>query len=126
MISKSFYMWFIAATVVLLSAAYGLSLVKTVPVLLYAAIGLIGGLSWLLYRYILKENQKSPRRFVTAFMASVTIKLLFTVGLVGVAVYFDKENKIVLAIGMFVIYIAYTLVLVRSLTSEVGDKSEQK
>ncbi|MFZ4784896.1 MAG: hypothetical protein ACOYLH_05415 [Flavobacteriales bacterium] len=123
MISKSFYLWFIAATLVLLSAAYGLSLVKTVPVLLYIAIVLIGGLSLLLYRYILKENQKSPRRFVTAFMASVTIKLLFTAGLVGVAVYFDKENKVVLALGMFVIYIAYTLVMVRSLTSEVTNKT---
>jgi len=124
MISKSFYWWFAAATLVLLSAAYGLSLVKTVPVLLYIAIALIGGLSWLLYRYILKENEKSPRRFVTAFMASVTIKLLFTAGLVGVAVYFDKENKIVLALGMFVIYIVYTLVMVRSLTSEVTNKTQ--
>jgi hypothetical protein len=125
MISKSFYMWFIAATVVLLSAAYGLSLVKTVPAMLYVAIVLIGGLSWLLYRYILKENQKSPRRFVTAFMASVTIKLLFTAGLVGVAVYFDKENKIVLAIGMFVVYVAYTMVMVRSLTSQVTNNSTE-
>lgn len=125
MISKSFYMWFIAATVVLLTGAYGLSLVKTVPVMLYVAIALIGGLSWLLYRYILKENQKSPRRFVTAFMASVTIKLLFTAGLVGVAVYFDKENKIVLAIGMFVVYVAYTMVMVRSLTSQVTNNSTE-
>ena len=125
MISKSFYMWFIAATVVLLSAAYGLSLVKTVPAMLYVAILLIGGLSWLLYRYILKENQKKPRRFVTAFMASVTIKLLFTAGLVGVAVYFDKENKIVLAIGMFVVYVAYTMVMVRSLTSQVTNNSTE-
>lgn len=125
MISKSFYMWFIAATLVLLSAAYGLSLVKTVPAMLYVAILLIGGLSWLLYRYILKENQKSPRRFVTAFMASVTIKLLFTAGLVGVAVYFDKENKIVLAIGMFVVYVAYTMVMVRSLTSQVTNNSTE-
>lgn len=117
-------MWFIAATVVLLSAAYGLSLVKTVPAMLYVAILLIGGLSWLLYRYILKENQKSPRRFVTAFMASVTIKLLFTAGLVGVAVYFDKENKIVLAIGMFVVYVAYTMVMVRSLTQKVSESQE--
>jgi hypothetical protein len=125
MISKSFYLWFIAATVVLLSAAYGLSLVKTVPAMLFVAILLIGGLSWLLFRYILKENQKSPRRFVTAFMASVTIKLLFTAGLVGVAVYFDKENKVVLAIGMFVIYVAYTMVMVRSLTSQVTNNSTE-
>jgi uncharacterized membrane protein YobD (UPF0266 family) len=85
-----------------------------------------GLLTVVLYRNILQANEKSPRRFVTAFMGSVTIKLLVTLAFLGIYLYFDRVNKIPVALGFFVIYIAYTIVLVKSLTTHLGNTSETK
>jgi uncharacterized membrane protein YobD (UPF0266 family) len=111
---------------VLLTGIYGLSLVMTMPIVLYVAVVFFGLLTVVLYRNILQANEKSPRRFVTAFMASVTIKLLVTLAFLGIYLYFDRVNKIPVALGFFVIYIAYTIVLVKSLTTHLGNTTEQK
>lgn len=121
MISKIFYLWLAIVAALLLVSIFLLQGVLDLPIALYfSAIG-FGVLTYLLYNNILKANAKSPRRFVTAFMGSVSIKLLLTALVVGILVYFDKPHKAQLAVGMMVIYVAYTFVLVRSLTREVSD-----
>ncbi len=121
MISKMFYVWLVVVAAILLLSIFLLQNILNLPIALYfSAIG-FGVLTFLLYRNILKANEKSPRRFVTAFMGSVSVKLLLTALVVGVLVYFDKPHKAQIAVGMMVIYVAYTFVLVRSLTQEVSD-----
>lgn len=120
MISKMFYVWLVVAALAMLAACYFLQTPLNLPIALYPAIIGFGVLSFLLFRNIIKANEKSPRRFVTAFMGSVTIKLLLTATVVGILIYFDKAHKTQIAVGMMVIYLVYTLVLVRSLTKSVG------
>jgi hypothetical protein len=116
-----FYLWLVVVAALLVVSIFLLQGPLDLPIALYfSAIG-FGLLTYLLYKNILKANEKSPRRFVTAFMGSVSIKLLFTALVVGVLVYFDKPHKAQIAVGMMVIYVAYTFVLVRSLTREVSD-----
>jgi hypothetical protein len=123
MISKMFYVWLFMAAAVLLVAMFLLQQPLDLPVALYFSVVGFGALTFLLYRNILKANEKSPRRFVTAFMGSVSIKLLLTALVVGVLIYFDKAHKAQLAVGMMVIYVAYTVVLVRSLTNKLTDNT---
>jgi hypothetical protein len=123
MISKMFYVWLFMAASVLLIAMFLLQQPLDLPVALYFSVVGFGALTFLLYRNILKANEKSPRRFVTAFMGSVSIKLLVTALVVGVLIYFDKAHKAQLAVGMMVIYVAYTVVLVRSLTNKLTDNT---
>ncbi len=124
MISKMFYVWLLAAAALLLVATFLLQQTLQLPVALYYAVVGFGILTLMLYRNILKANEKSPRRFVTAFMGSVSIKLLLTALVVGILIYFDKVHKAQLAIGMMVIYVAYTVVLVISLTKKLTKDSE--
>jgi hypothetical protein len=126
MIGKTFYPWLIATAAVLLTGIYGLSLVMTMPIVLYIAVVFFGLLTVVLYRNILQANEKSPRRFVTAFMGSVTIKLLVTLAFLAIYLYFDRVNKVQVALGFFVIYIGYTIVLVKSLTTHLNGASDQK
>jgi hypothetical protein len=126
MIGKTFYPWLIAASAVLLTGIYGLSLVMTMPIVLYVAVVFFGLLTVVLYRNILQANEKSPRRFVTAFMAAVTIKLLMSLAFLGIYLYFDRVNKVPVALGFFVIYVVYTIVLVKSLTTHLGNNTGQK
>lgn len=120
MISRMFYLWLVIAGLALLAACYFLQTPLDLPVALYVSVVGFGLLSFFLYRNILKANEKSPRRFVTAFMGAVTIKLLLTAAVVGILIYFDKAHKTQLAVGMMVIYLVYTVVLVRSLTKELS------
>jgi hypothetical protein len=96
------------------------------PIVLYIAVVFFGLLTVVLYRNILQANEKSPRRFVTAFMGSVTIKLLVTLAFLAIYLYFDRVNKVQVALGFFVIYIGYTIVLVKSLTTHLNGASDQK
>ncbi|MEZ4798660.1 MAG: hypothetical protein R2809_02550 [Flavobacteriales bacterium] len=118
MISKSFTLFILVLTIVILSALYVTGLMIPIPMVLYfVAIG-FGVMSYLLYRNILTANEKSPRRFVTAFMASITIKLLVTATFLGIFIYFNKEQKVPVAIGTAIIYFAHLFLFVRALTNE--------
>lgn len=61
------------------------------------------------HRVLMKSNEQSGSRFTTAFMGSVTMKLLLTMAALGLYIYFADANKAVVGIGVFVIYMAYTV-----------------
>ncbi len=82
--------------------------------LFFAVIG-FSILVHLLYNNAVDALNKSPQRFVTAFMASVTIKLLATASFVGVLIYFNKADKAAIALTMVVVYFSYTFLLSRAL-----------
>ena len=68
-----------------------------------------------LYANVLKASAPSAQRFVTAFMAAVTTKLLLTASFLGVYIYNFKMQKVPVALGTFIIYVAFTILLVRYL-----------
>lgn len=79
-----------------------------VPVV-FAALNVI------LYKWVKGAVEKSPMRFVNAFMATVTVKLLFTAVIVAVLIVVYPASKAPLALGTFFIYIGVTVILSRAL-----------
>ncbi len=69
---------------------------------------------------VTKANEKSPARFITAFMGGVTIKLLVTAASVGIFAYLNKGQKVEVALVIGVIYIIYTIILVSSLLKQTA------
>jgi hypothetical protein len=69
---------------------------------------------------VTKANEKSPARFITAFMGGVTIKLLITAASVGIFAYLNKGQKVEIALLIGVVYIIYTIILVSSLLKQTA------
>jgi hypothetical protein len=69
---------------------------------------------------VTKANEKSPARFITAFMGGVTIKLLITAASVGIFAYLNKGQKVEIALVIGVVYIIYTIILVSSLLKQTA------
>jgi hypothetical protein len=94
------------------SAALTLSLIS-VPI--YMAL-VVMYINW----SVTKANEKSPARFITAFMGGVTIKLLITAASVGIFVYLNKGQKVEVALMIGIVYIIYTIILVSSLLKQTA------
>lgn len=97
----------------------------TLPSVLYLVCLAFGILTTVLYAYISKSASRSASRFVTAFMASVTVKLLATAAFLGVYIYFFKVQKVPVALGTFVIYVVYTVLLIRFLRFDSSKESRK-
>jgi hypothetical protein len=61
------------------------------------------------HQQLIKSNEKPGAAFTTVFMGSVTLKLLLTMAALGIWLYFVKENRAIVGIGVFPLYIAYTI-----------------
>ena len=72
-------------------------------------------LNVLMFKWVKSAVEKSPMRFVNAFMATVTIKLLFTAIVVAVLILLYPASKAPLALGTFFIYLGVTIILSRAL-----------
>lgn len=66
-------------------------------------------LAMVAHRMLMKANSQSGARFITVFMGLVTVKLLFTLAALGIYLYLVKEDQAQVAIGVFIIYMAYTI-----------------
>lgn len=124
---KPFYTSVLVSTVLLYAGAYlGTYLSKKeMPVFVWFLIPLYAILTIVLFRIIANSVQKNPTRFVTAVYASVLIKLLLSMSIVGVYFFMQYPGKKAFAIAMLGIYAVYTSVLIRSLIPIVkGDKPQ--
>jgi hypothetical protein len=72
-------------------------------------------LNVVMFKWVKAAVEKSPMRFVNAFMATVTIKLLFTAAVVAILIVLFPASKAPLALGTFFIYIGVTIILSRAL-----------
>jgi hypothetical protein len=72
-------------------------------------------LNVIMYRWVKGAVEKSPMRFVNAFMSTVTIKLLFTAVVVAVLIILYPASKAPLALATFFIYLGVTVILSRAL-----------
>jgi hypothetical protein len=92
-----------------------------IPETLYLVILGYFGLTIFLFQSMLKAHAKSPARFVTSFMGAVAIKMLATLFFLAAYLYINKENRVEMAMSVFVIYISYTVLLSSTIISEVRD-----
>lgn len=118
---KAFVIELIAASLLLMVALILVNKLTSLQLTqaLFPVIGGFGVFTYMLHQSILKANAKSPARFVTAFMASVTVKMLVAAAFIGIYMYFNKESGVQVALCTFVIYIVNTWVLVKYLMREV-------
>ena len=72
-----------------------------------------------IHSVLIKSSKKSGSQFIIAFMGMVTLKLLLTLAALGIYLYLVKENQAALGIGVFIIYMAYTIYEVLFLQSEL-------
>jgi hypothetical protein len=98
-----------------MSVIYFSSLKWTIPLTFLAVPVVFAVLNVFMFRWVKGAVEKSPSRFVNAFMSTVTIKLLFTAVVVAILIVSYKESKAPLALGTFFIYIGVTVILSRAL-----------
>ncbi|MEY3397670.1 MAG: hypothetical protein RL220_264 [Bacteroidota bacterium] len=82
-----------------------------IPPAAYGVVVAFALLTWILYRNIMSSVARNPRRFVSAIMGSVTIKLLACAVFVAVYAYLKLPGKVEMALTLFMIYAANTALL---------------
>ncbi len=98
-----------------MSIIYFSSLKWSIPLTFMAVPVVFAILNVLMFKWVKSAVEKSPMRFVNAFMATVTIKLLFTAIVVAVLILLYPASKAPLALGTFFIYLGVTIILSRAL-----------
>ncbi len=101
---------------------------KEIPVIVWALIPVYAMLTIVLYRMIRTSVQKNPTRFVTSVYASVLIKLMLSVLIVGIYFFMQYPARKAFTIAIMGIYAVFTVVLIRALLPIVrgeGTSSQQ-
>ena len=101
--------------VLCMSVIYFSSLKWAIPLSFIAVPVVFAVLNVIMYKWVKSAVEKSPMRFVNAFMATVTVKLLFTAIVVAILIVLYPSSKAPLALGTFFIYIGVTVILSRAL-----------
>lgn len=109
----------VVLTVILGAIIWGLSSFSEVhvPQILYVVVLGFFGITMFLFNSLLKANEKSPSRFVSAFMGAVAIKMMATMIFLTVYLYLNTEHRIEMAMSVFFIYISFTVLLSSSIIS---------
>jgi L-asparagine transporter-like permease len=80
----------------------------------------------LMYRFLLKEMEKRPEKFINAFMAITTIKLfLYMIVMVVYAMIFKEDAKQFITV-FFILYVVFTSIEVVSLLRVNGKKTGRR
>lgn len=98
-----------------MSVMYFSSLKWPIPLTFMVVPIVFAILNVVMYKWVKGAVEKSPMRFVNAFMATVTVKLLFTAAVVAILIVLYPSSKAPLALGTFFIYIGVTVILSRAL-----------
>jgi len=86
-----------------------------IPIISYIFLGLFAVITFLIHQWLIAANQKSPQQFVTFFMGSITLKLFFTVTLLFVYLYLNREERVPVALSFMSTYLLFTVIEVVSL-----------
>lgn len=98
-----------------MSVIYFYSLKWPLPLGFMIVPVVFGALNVVMYKWVRDAVEKSPMRFVNAFMATVTVKLLFTAAVVAVLIMLYPSAKAPLALGTFFIYLGVTVILSKAI-----------
>lgn len=122
---KSLYSSVAVSTILLFGLAYlgGYLAKKEIPTIVWVLIPVYSILTIVLYRMICSSVVKNPTRFVTSVYASVLIKLMLSVIIVGVYFFLQYPGRKAFTISMMGIYAVNTVVLIRALLPIVRGES---
>jgi hypothetical protein len=111
--NKKFNIYLFVAFALLMTTYVALQLggALIMPRMLFFAIIGYAVLTWLLFRYLHASLKANPRRFATAMMGTTAVKMFVTMGFLGIYLYIDRSQKLTVALGVFAIYITYTIAL---------------
>ena len=88
-------------------------LTESVQLALIGFIGTFGLITWFFSKSM--SQAKSGKVWINQFLASIAIKMFTTLSSLTIFLYVNKDwetaQKLQLAIGAFVVYIAYTILL---------------
>jgi ABC-type Fe3+-siderophore transport system permease subunit len=79
-------------------------------------------INFLMYRFLLKEMEKRPEKFINAFMAVTTTKLVLYMSVMIVYALVFKEDAKQFITVFFILYVVYTSIEVVSLLRVNGKK----
>lgn len=85
------------------------------PWVVYIFVGVFGLLTIGIHNLLMSANEKSPQRFVTYFMGSVSAKLFLTLIFLLLYLYFNRDERVVVALSVFGTYVVFTTLEVVSL-----------
>ena len=105
-------MTIVALSIILIAMLCAMNKWLPVPMIIFGVVPGYTMLTTLLYMRMKAAVAKSPQRFVTSFMASVTIKLMITAAFLAIAISLQKDQKVAIALWTFATYIAFTVLLV--------------
>lgn len=110
---KQFYTYLVALTLVLTVVYFAINFLTAlvIPQVVLFLIVAFAALTAFLYKYVVDTTDKSPSRFVTAALGSVTAKLLLSAMFFGVYVFLRKEGRVEVGISLFVVYMAFTTLM---------------
>ena len=61
------------------------------------------------HRFLVRSSERPGAAFTTAFMGMVTGKLLLTMAALGIHLYLVEEGRAIVGVGVFLLYMAYTI-----------------
>jgi hypothetical protein len=85
------------------------------PLAVYLFVWAFALLTIGIHNLLMSANEKSPQRFVTYFMGSVSVKLFSTLIFLFVYLYFNREDRIAVALSVFGTYVVFTALEVLTL-----------
>jgi hypothetical protein len=86
-----------------------------IPIINYIFVFLFALTTFLIHQWLMAANRKSPRQFVTFFMGSITLKLFFTITLLFIYIYLNRDERIPVALSFMSTYLLFTVIEVVSL-----------
>jgi len=110
---KQFFTYLAVVTFLLIAAYFGCNQFANlnIPNVVLWLIPAFAVLTGLLFIYIANTTDKSPSRFVTAALGSVTSKLLLSAMFFGAYVYFNQEGRVHVGLSLFVVYMSFTTLM---------------
>lgn len=122
--TKSFVL---AAFLMAVTFVLNISNTLGLPAIIYVLIMGYALLSIVLHKNLSKSNRENPKRFVSSFMGAVGIKLFASLIFLVLYLFIVRDDtRIPVTISLFIVYMAYTILLIRQLTGEIRETEELK
>lgn len=115
----------VCALLLVVAFALSVSQLVLIPLTLYIVIMAYTIMSILLYKNLSKSNRENPKRFVSSFMGAIGIKLFTSLIFLVLYLFLVKDDtRIPVTIGLFIIYMIFTVLLIRQIMREIRENEK--
>lgn len=95
----------------------------TTPWVVYGFVVVFAVFTAVIHHILVRTNEKNPKLFITYFMGSISLKLFLTLIFLLLYIFFNPHEKIVVGIGVLVVYISFTAFETISLYNKLTARS---